>query len=166
MGNGADSGRQHGPQSPEHIRNVVLVGPAGAGKSTLFEGLISARTPGRHVRGEPAPSQTLAAASIASGNVVVNLLDTPGNPDFVGEVRAGLRAADAVLFVVSASDEIDDATRFLWRECETTKMPRAIAVTKLEQSRADFDETVARCRRVFGDVQPVGAPLIEDGMSS
>ena len=163
MGNGADSGRQHGPQSPEHIRNVVLVGPAGAGKSTLFEGLISARMPGRHVRGEPSTSQTLAAASIESGDVVVNLLDTPGNPDFVGEVRAGLRAADAVLFVVSASDEIDDATRLLWRECETTNMPRAIAVTKLEQSRADFDESIARCRRVFGDVQALGAPLIEDG---
>jgi elongation factor G len=163
MGNGVDSGRQHGPQSPEHIRNVVLVGPAGAGKSTLFEGLISARTPGRHVRGEPAPSQGLAAASIPSGDVVVNLLDTPGNPDFVGEVRAGLRAADAVLFVVSASDEIDDATRLLWRECEATSMPRAIAVTKLEQSRADFEEAIARCRRVFGDVQPLGVPLIEDG---
>ena len=163
MGNGVDSGRQHGPQSPEHIRNVVLVGPAGAGKSTLFEGLISARTPGRHVRGEPAPSQGLAAASIPSGDVVVNLLDTPGNPDFVGEVRAGLRAADAVLFVVSASDEIDDATRLLWRECEATSMPRAIAVTKLEQSRADFEEAIARCRRVFGDVQPLGIPLIEDG---
>ena len=118
-------------------------------RRTLFEGLISARMPGRHVRGEPAPSQTLAAASIESGDVVVNLLDTPGNPDFVGEVRAGLRAADAVLFVVSASDEIDDATRLLWRECETTDMPRAIAVTKLEQSRADFDESIARCRRVF-----------------
>ena len=78
-------------------------------------------------------------------------------------MRAGLRAADAVLFVVSASDEIDDATRLLWRECETTNMPRAIAVTKLEQSRADFEETMARCRRVFGDVQPLGAPLIEDG---
>jgi elongation factor G len=163
MGNGADSGRQHGPQSPELIRNVVLVGPAGAGKSTLFEGLIAARTPARHLRGEPAPTQALAAASIASGDVVINLLDTPGNPDFVGEVRAGLRAADAVLFVVSASDEIDDATRMLWRECESTNMPRAIAVTKLEQSRADYEEAVARCRRVFGDVQPLGVPLIEDG---
>ncbi|HJY46887.1 MAG TPA: elongation factor G-like protein EF-G2 [Propionibacteriaceae bacterium] len=163
MGNGADTGREHGPRSPEQIRNVVLVGPAGVGKSTLFERLIAARVPGRHQRGEPAPSQSLGAASIASGEVMINLLDTPGNPDFVGEVRAGLRAADAVLFVVSASDEIDDATRFLWRECESTNMPRAIAVTKLEQSRADFDETIARCRRVFGDVQPVGAPLIQDG---
>ena len=161
MGNGADSGRQHGPQSPEHIRNVVLVGPASAGKSTLFEGLITARTPGRHVRGEPTPSQSLGAASIASGDLMINLLDTPGNPDFVGEVRAGLRAADAVLFVVSATDEIDDATRLLWRECEAINVPRAIAVTKLEQSRADFDETIARCRLIFGDVQPVGVPVID-----
>ena len=163
MGNGADTGREHAPRSPEQIRNVVLVGPAGVGKSTLFERLIAARVPGRHQRGEPAPSQSLGAASIASGEVMINLLDTPGNPDFVGEVRAGLRAADAVLFVVSASDEIDDATRLLWRECEATKMPRAIAVTKLEQSRADFEESMARCRQVFGDVQPLGVPLIEDG---
>jgi elongation factor G len=163
MGTGAETAGREGPSSPEQIRNVVLVGPAGAGKTTLFERLVTARAPGRHQRGEPSQSQSLAVASVTSGDLTVNLLDTPGNPDFVGEVRAGLRAADAVLFVIAAHDEIDDATRHLWRECEATAMPRAIAVTKLEQARADFDETVVRCQRIFGDAQPMGLPLVDDG---
>ncbi len=149
--------------SPDSIRNVVLVGPSGAGKTTLFEHLLAARLPGRHLRGEPSATQSLAAGSVVSGEVTVNLLDTPGQPDFVGEVRAGLRAADAVLFVISAAGEIDDATRLLWRECEVNDKPRAVAVTKLEQARADFDETTERCQRTFGDAQPVAVPLIEDG---
>ena len=163
MGNEANGAGPVGPTTPQQIRNVVLVGPASAGKSSLFERLVSARTPGRHVRGEPSASTTLKAASVASGEVFVNLFDTPGHPDFVGEVRAGLRAADAVLFVVAASGDIDEATRLLWRECEVTGMPRAVAVTKLEQSRGDFDETVTRCRRVFGDARPVDVPLLTDG---
>ncbi|HEY5848559.1 MAG TPA: elongation factor G-like protein EF-G2 [Microlunatus sp.] len=159
MANGDPDARAE-PASPEQIRNVVLVGPAGAGKSALFERLVAARMPARHVRGEPAPSQSLTAAVVANGSGVVNLLDTPGNPDFVGEVRAGLRAADAVLFVVPANDEIDDATRLLWRECEAMHKPRAVAVTKLEQARADFAETVARCQRTFGDAQPLEVPVV------
>ena len=58
------------------------------------------------------------------------------------------------------ADEIDEATRLLWRECAVIGMPRAVAVTKLEQARADFDETVARCQRAFGDAQPVDIPLL------
>src|SRR5918995_8709 len=110
--------------------------------------------------GNDAASTVLRAASVASGAIHVNLLDTPGHPDFVGEVRAGLRAGDAALFVVSACDEIDEATKLLWRECAVVGMPRAVAVTKLEQARADFDETVARCQRAFGDAQPADIPLL------
>lgn len=143
---------------------MVLVGPAGAGKSTLFEHLVAARVEGRRPKdGDRASSTGLVAASFASGEVVINLLDTPGNPDFVGDVRAGLRAADAALFVISGADGLDDATRMLWRECAATGMPRAIAVTRLEQARADFDEAVATCRRAFGKAQPVAVPVQPDG---
>jgi len=162
MANDANGTGSGGPENPQQIRNVVLVGSASAGKTALFERLVSARTPGRHARGEPAASTMLRAASVTNGGIHVNLLDTPGQPDFVGEVRAGLRAGDAALFVVSASDEIDEATKLLWRECAVVGMPRAVAVTKLEQTRADFDETVARCQRAFGDAQPADVPLLSD----
>ncbi|MFC7490891.1 MULTISPECIES: elongation factor G [unclassified Knoellia] len=152
------------PASPREIRNVVLVGPAGAGKSTLFEHLVAARVEGRRPRDDDRQASTgLVAASFASGEVVVNLIDTPGNPDFVGEVRAGMRAADAALFVISGADGLDVATRMLWRECGVTGMPRAIVVTRLEQARADFDETVATCRRVFGEAQPLAVPVQPGG---
>ena len=152
------------PASAGQIRNVVLVGPAGAGKSTLFEHLVAARVEGRRPRADDHPPSTgLVAASLTSGAVVVNLIDTPGNPDFVGEVRAGLRAADAALFVVSGAGGLDDATKMLWRECEGAGVPRAIAVTRLEQARADFDATVATCRRAFGQVEPVAVPVQPEG---
>src|SRR5215207_3931000 len=164
MVSGVAAGGPEKVSSPERIRNVVLVGPAGAGKTVLFERLIAARVPGRQMRGDPRSSQSLNAASVSSGGLAVNLLDTPGNADFVGEVRAGLRAADAVLFVVPATDLIDDATRLLWRECEAIGMARAVAVTKLEHARADFDETVDRCRLTFGDAQPATLPVVSDGV--
>jgi elongation factor G len=154
-----------GPSSPEGIRNVVMVGASGAGKTALFEKLVAARIPGRRSReGELSATLALAAAAIPSGEVTINLLDTPGHPDFVGDVRAGLRAADAALFVVSAAEGVDEPTRLLWRECEAVGMPRAVAVTRLEQARADFDGTVDACQRAFGDAEPLALPLLEDGV--
>ena len=151
--------------SPGALRNVVLVGHSGAGKTTLFERLVAATTPGYRPR--PAAdtrSVSLTVASGLTGEVVVNLIDTPGYPDFVGELRAGLRAADAAVFVVSAADGVDAATTMLWQECAAVGMPRAVAVTKLDAGRADFEDTVAICQRVFGDggadvVLPLYLPL-------
>src|SRR5690606_18779384 len=80
---------------------------------------------------------------------------------FVGDVRAGLRAADAVVFVVAAGSGIDEATRMLWRECEGVGVPRLVAVTQLELARADFDSVVAQCRRVFGAAVPLAVPVVE-----
>ncbi len=148
------------PAGPEQIRNVVLVGPGGAGKSTSFDYLVAARVPGRRPQeGQHTRSTALQVAAVGSGGLTVNFIDTPGYPDFVGDLRAGLRAADAAVFVISGADGIDGATSLLWQECAAVQMPRIIAVTKLDMPRSDFEETIATCQRVFGDVQPVYLPV-------
>jgi elongation factor G len=163
---------------PAGVRNVVLVGHSGAGKTTLVEALLAATgaigragkvTEGTTVSDhDPAAvkqqrSVSLSLAPVFVDGVKVNLLDTPGYADFVGELRAGLRAADAALFVVSAVDGVDAATITLWEECAAVGMPRAVVVTRLDHVRADFDESVAICQRVFGDnVMPLYLPMHGD----
>ena len=152
------------PSAPAEIRNVVLVGHSGAGKTTLFEHLVAATTSG--YRAKPVGDERsvqLAVACVSHDGVVLNLIDTPGYPDFIGELRAGLRAADAALFVISAADGVDGATMLLWEECAAIGMPRAVAVTKLDAGRADFEDTVAICQRVFGEgVMALYLPLHGD----
>ena len=150
------------PTSPSQLRTVVLVGPQGTGKSALLAQLTTGQL--GHVKEAEEASTELGVATVvheASGTVVT-LVDSPGRPDFVGDVRAGLRAADAVLFVVAAGSGIDEATRMLWRECDTVGIPRAVAVTQLELARADWDSVVADCRRIFGDAVPLALPVIEN----
>src|SRR6266540_3827087 len=167
---------------PSRVRNVVLVGHSGAGKTTLVEALLAATgtisragsvTEGTTVSDhDPATvkqqrSVSLSCAPLMHNDTKVNLLDTPGYADFVGELRAGLRAADAALFVVSSVDGMDAATAALWEECAAVGMPRAVAVTRLDHQRSDFDETLAVCQRVFGDnVMPLYLPLHGDDGTS
>jgi len=167
---------------PGRVRNVVLVGHSSSGKTSLVEALLAATgtvgragsvTEGTTVcDSDPASvkqqrSVALACAPIVQDGIKVNLLDTPGYADFVGELRAGLRAADAVLFVVSSVDGMDAATAALWEECAGVGMPRAVAVTRLDHQRSDFEGTLAECQRVFGDnVLPLYLPLHgDDGQS-
>ena len=146
------------------LRNVVLVGPSGSGKSRLFDHVVDALVPGRSARGRTEPTTGLRAATVDTGTVVLTLLDAPGNPDFVGEVRAGLRAADAALFVVSAADGADASSRALWHECALVGMPRAVVITQLDARDADFAATLADCQAHFGSgIQPLGVPLPGDG---
>ncbi len=171
----ATSGRALTADRPADIRNVVLVGPSGAGKTTLLEALLNtAGVTSRlgkvedgttvsdydDVENRQKRSVNLTVAPVMVGQVKVNLLDAPGYADFVGELRAGLRAADAALFVISALDGIDGRTQLLWQECATIGMPRAVAVTKIDHPRADFADVVARARAAFGDgVVPAYVPV-------
>src|SRR6476469_7179314 len=146
--------------SPGNVRNVVRGAHSGSGKTTLVEGLLLAT--GTIPRAGTVPDGTtvsdsdpaevkqqrsvsLSVAPFERNGIKVNLLDTPGYADFVGELRAGLRAADAAMFVVSSADGVDGSTRMVWEECAAVGMPRAIVVTRLDKERADFDEAVAIC---------------------
>jgi elongation factor G len=96
------------------------------------------------------------------GGVKVNLLDTPGYADFTGDLRAGLRAADAALFTVPATEGVDGLTRMLWEECAAVGTPRAVVITKIDHQRADFAEALAACREAFGDsVAPLYLPVAD-----
>jgi elongation factor G len=168
----AGAGRESGADS---IRNVVLVGHCGSGKTTLAEALLLhtgvITRAGRVEDGTTASdfdeveirqkrSVNLALTPFVSDGVAVNLLDTPGYADFTGDLRAGLRAADCALFVVAATDGVDGVTRLLWDECAAVGMPRAVVITKIDHGRADFSTVLAECQGAFGEgVLPLYLPV-------
>jgi elongation factor G len=171
------AGRAPLADQPENVRNVVLVGHSGAGKTTLVEALLAStgaiQRAGRvedgttisdfdEVEVRQQRSVNLALAPVIHAGIKVNLLDTPGYADFTGDLRAGLRAADAALFTVSATEGVDGLTRMLWEECAAVGMPRAVVITKIDHQRADFDEVLAACRDAFGgSVAPLYLPVAD-----
>jgi elongation factor G len=175
----ADASAGIAAEDPAQIRNIALVGHSGAGKTLLIEGLLSANgmitrkgsiADGTTVSdSDPAAvhqqrSVTLSLVPLLIDDIKVNILDTPGYPDFIGEMRAGLRAADAALFVVSAVDGIDATTTALWGECAQARLPRAVVITRMDHPRANYDAVLAECRKAFGDgVLPLYLPVRSGG---
>jgi len=169
------AGRAPSAGQHENVRNVVLVGHSGAGKTTLAEALLAATNTiqriGRVEDGSTVSdfdeveirqqrSVNLTLAPFVHSDVKVNLLDTPGYADFIGDLRAGLRAADAALFTISAADGIDGLTAMLWDECASAGTPRAVVITKLDHHRGNFDEALDACKSAFGDsVAPIYLPV-------
>ncbi|GAA5102127.1 elongation factor G-like protein EF-G2 [Haloechinothrix salitolerans] len=166
--------------SPSSVRNVALVGPSGSGKTTLTEALLAATgtvsRAGSVVEGttvcdhDPAAvrqqrSVGLALAPLRHDGIKINLIDTPGYVDFIGELRAGLRAADSALFVVCAADGIDDTTVALWHECAAVGMPRAVVISRLDHPRADLNAELTACQQAFGGgVLPLYLPSGDTGL--
>jgi len=166
---------------PDRVRNVVLVGPPGSGKTSLLESLLVATgtinragrvedgtTVSDHEETEHRQQRSigLALAPFEHDSIKVNMLDTPGYADYIGEMRAGLRAADCALFVIAANDGVDSATRAVWQECASVGMPRAVVVTKLDHQRADYPGVLSQTQAAFGDrVLPVYLPLGESRLA-
>ncbi|MGH3355989.1 MAG: elongation factor G-like protein EF-G2 [Nocardioidaceae bacterium] len=166
---------------PDAVRNVVLVGPSGSGKTMLVEGLLAATglvtrlgsvedgttvCDFEEVEQRQQRSAGLALGPLEHEGVKVNLLDTPGYADYVGELRAGLRAADCALFVIAANEGVDAATKALWQECASVGMPRAVVITKLDHARSDYPGVLAQAQSAFGDkVLPLYVRLGDDSLA-
>src|SRR5215470_7281167 len=147
------------------IRNVALVGHGGSGKTSLAEALLyTSGTISRLGRVEDgstvtdfdpeearrAISVSLAMAPIVVEGAKVNVIDTPGYADFIGDVTAALRVADLAVFVVSAVEGVEVQAEVVWRRCATLGVPRMVFVNKLDRERSDFERTLEQLRDTFG----------------
>src|SRR5271154_2286451 len=162
-----------------NIRNVALVGHGGAGKTSLAEALLleAGAIPrlGKVEDGttvcdfDPEEqrrriSVSLALAPFELDGTKVNIIDTPGYADFVGDVGAAFQAADLALFVVSAVEGVEVQTEIAWKLAEERGIPRAIFVNKLDRERASFSRTLDELKAKFGaGVAPLHLPIGEEG---
>lgn len=163
---------------PEKVRNIALVGHGGSGKTTLGEALLQVggakKRMGSVDKGtttfdhEPEEVQrnislSLAVATVDWNDHRINIIDTPGSSDFVGDARSGLRAADLAVFCVSAVDGVEVQTEQLWRAAGEEGIPRAVVVTKLDRERASFERTLDELREAFGkSIAPIQVPIGEE----
>ena len=160
---------------PDRIRNVVLVGHSGSGKTSIAEALLYAAgvttrlgnvADGNTVTDyEPEEidrqsSINLAVAPIDWHGYKINIIDTPGYSDFIGEVRSALRAADLALFVVSGTDGVEVQTELIWKMAEEEGIARAFFVNKLDRERSSYTRVLAELKEAFGTaVAPVEMPV-------
>ncbi|MCR4402297.1 MAG: elongation factor G [Firmicutes bacterium] len=159
----------------EDLRNVALIAHGGAGKTSLAEAILydagAIDRLGRVDDGTSTmdydPDEIRRKISISTSvaplewkGVKINLIDTPGYADFVGEVKSGLRVADSALVAVCAVSGVEVGTENVWRFADERGLARAIVVTKLDRENADFFKTVDAVRGAFGNrCVPVQIPI-------
>lgn len=161
------------------IRNVVLVGHGGNGKSTLADVLLYhggiVDRPGRADRGtlvmdhdveeqQRRQSLALAVASLNFRDHRINLVDTPGSADFVGDALLGMAAADLAVFVIDGVSGVQAQDVALWRHAAARSLPRLVFINKLDHDHASYERTLAGVREAFGPhLDPVELPIGEHG---
>jgi elongation factor G len=163
--------------SAEQIRNVALISHVGAGKTTLIDAALydsgAVTRQGRVDDGSSVadyePDELKRRMSLHTKvlpvewkNSKINLIDTPGYADFSGEVKAGLRVADAALIVVTAEKGVEVGTELTWQYADERKLPRLVLVNKLDRENTSFEQALDSLREQFGlGVVPLQIPLGE-----
>jgi elongation factor G len=158
-----------------HVKNVVLLGHAGSGKTTLSECMLyeAGLTTRRGTIEEKNTVSDFYELEQQRGNSIfskllhtewrgykINILDTPGYDDFAGDVLSALRVADTGVLLLNANFGVEVGADIIWEYTERLKTPMILAVNKLDQDKADFDHTLAQAREHFGNkVIPVQYPV-------
>jgi elongation factor G len=160
----------------DRLRNVVLMGHGGAGKTTLGEAMLLASgaisrlgnvddgtTVSDYDDEEHGHRYSISASLLAIewNDARINLIDAPGYADFEGELVSGARAADSALIAVDASSGVQAGTELAWeRADEAGPLPRVVVVTRLDRENTDFGGVVAQLRERFGNrVVPLALPV-------
>jgi elongation factor G len=165
------------PYPPTHIRNVAVVGHGGTGKTSLVEALLFvAGAVDRLGRVEDGTTTTdfdpeeirrrhtinASLAPLEWAGTKITLLDTPGYPDFIGEMVGVLRVCDSVLIVVDARAGVEVQTEQGWARADDRRLPRLVVINRLDRENASFDQALTSVRDRYGDrviaIQlPIGA---------
>ncbi|MFU8794280.1 MAG: elongation factor G [Dethiobacteria bacterium] len=159
----------------ENIRNVALISHGGAGKTSLTEALLftsgAVNRLGKVEAGNTTtdydPDEIKKQVTINVGlaplewnGVKINLLDTPGYFDFIGDVLGALRVADSVVTVVCAVSGVEVGTEKVWSYADDFNLPRFVVINKLDRENANFEGTLEQLRKHFGlNVAPLQMPI-------
>lgn len=150
----------------EQIRNVALVGHSGAGKTSLTESMLfrtgAINRLGKVDEGNSVsdhdPEEIRRHGSISLSivpcewnNHKINVIDTPGYPDFVGEVSEALRVADCAVFVVDGVSGPEVGTELAWKAAEERGLARFFVINRIDRENADFERVVSQLRERFGN---------------
>lgn len=162
----------------EKIRNVVLLGHGGCGKTTLVEAMAYltgiTKRQGKVEEGNTISdydkeevkrlfSISTTVVPIIYEDTKINILDTPGYFDFIGEVEEGMTAADAAVIVISAKAGVEIGTLKAWDYCEKYKLPRMFFVTDMDDDNASYRQVVEDLTTHFGKrIAPFHIPIREN----
>ena len=150
----------------DQLRNVAIISHGGAGKTTLAEamlflggavdrfGKVDDGTSTMDYDPDEVKRKISINASVAPvewNGHKINLIDTPGYSDFVGEVVGALRIADATMVLVDAVSGVEVGTELTWRHADESKLPRMIVVNRMDRENANFEKALGSIRDIFGN---------------
>ena len=159
----------------ESIRNVALISHGGAGKTSLTEAMLytsgAINRLGKIESGNTTtdydPDEIRKQVTINVGlaplewqGVKINLLDTPGYFDFIGDVLGALRVADSAILMVCAVSGVEVGTEKVWSYANDFGLPRIAFINKLDRENANFEAAVAQMEKFFGQgIVPLQLPI-------